>query len=284
MRNIIILDNKAYIRSKVKEIVSDYDINVYEAMNSIQFFNTLAELNYKVDLIITELNLGDESGIEIVKRLKNKGVNTPILIVTTENRKKEFAKSIMAGAVDYILKPFDEKLLLKRIVGDIEKGKANKKADTPQVEAVKETNVNSATDINKENGESENISICMITIFKTVEEFTSDVEKEYENLTNILYPYVKKILKKDEGVLKLGLQSFCASFYDISKKTKEEITHNINLLFSSLKEKNRIFKDIYIACIFADYPEDGKDKKELIIKAKNMTVEKINEVKKMEKR
>ncbi|KOA19030.1 transcriptional regulatory protein OmpR [Clostridium homopropionicum DSM 5847] len=284
MRNIIILDNKAYIRSKVKEIVSDYDINVYEAINSIQFFNTLAELNYKVDLIITELNLGNESGIEIIKRLKSKGVNIPILIVTTENRKREFAKSIMAGAVDYILKPFDEKLLLKRIVGDIEKGKTIKKANTSQAEAAKETNIKGAADIKKDNEESKNISICMITIFKTVEEFTSDIEKEYENLTNILYPYVKKILKKDEGILRLGLQSFCASFYDISERTKEEVTHNINLLFSSLKEKNHLFKDIFIACVFTDYPKDGNDKKELIIKAKDITVEKINEVKKMEKR
>ena len=284
MRNIIILDNKAYIRSKVKEIVYGYDINVYEAINSIQFFNILAEVNYKVDLIITELNLGNESGIEIIKRLKSKGVNTPILIVTTENRKKEFAKSIMAGAVDYILKPFDEKLLLKRIVGDMEKGKANSKTSTSRAEATKETKFKGAVDINKGNEESKNISICMITIFKTVEEFTTEVEKEYENLTNIIYPYIKKILKKDEGVLRLGLQSFCASFYDIGEGTKEKVEHNINLLFSSLKEKNQLFKGIHIACVFADYPKDGSDKKELIIKAKEKTVEKINEVKKMEKR
>lgn len=282
MKNIIILDNKAYIRTRVKEIVAEYDIHVYEAINSLQFFNILAEINYNVELIIVEINLGSESGIEIIKRLKGKGVEIPILILTTENRRKEFAKGIRAGAVDYILKPFDEKLLLKRIVGDMEKGKNkgdNKKLESKEIEAQVELEEFLSEGLDKD----KELSIIMITFFKLLEKFTSDLTKEYDTLSNIIYIQLKETLKEANILIKYGPQSFIGTFKDISEDNKKLISEKINEVFLSLKEKSKVLEEYYLECVFVKYPEDGNNKEELITKARYETIERINKIRRTEK-
>lgn len=283
MRNIIVLDNKAYIRNKIKEIVAEYDIHVYEAINSLQFFSVLAQINYEAELIILDLNLGNESGMEIIRKLNKKGVKIPIVVLTSENRRKEFANCIKAGAIDYILKPFDEKVLLKRIVGDIEKGKVKNGVKTVQEES-EEAVLQFEKVILENMEEDKKLSVCMITFFKPVEEFTSIVEKEYELLANVIYPYLKKAIKGTELLFKHGIQSFIGTFLDISDESKKEIHESLNELIITLKEKSKLLKDYYLECVFVDYPVDGNNKEELISKAKEKTIEKINEIKNMEKK
>lgn len=282
MKNIIILDNKAYIRTRVKEIVAEYDIHVYEAINSLQFFNILAEVNYNVELIIVEINLGSESGIEIIKRLKGKGVDIPILILTTENRRKEFAKGIRAGAVDYILKPFDEKLLLKRIVGDMEKGK--NKGDNKKLESKeKEAQVELEEFLSEELDKDKELSIIMITFFKLVEKFTSELTKEYNTLSNIIHLQLKETLKEANLLIKYGPQSFIGTLKDINEDNKKLICEKVNETFLSLKQKSKVLEEYYLECVFVKYPEDGNNKEELITKARYETIERINKIKRMEK-
>lgn len=282
MKNIIILDNKAYIRTRVKEIVAEYDINVYEAINSLQFFNILAEVNYNVELIIVEINLGSESGIEIIKRLKGKGVDIPILILTTENRRKEFAKGIRAGAIDYILKPFDEKLLLKRIVGDMEKGK--NKGDNKKLESKeKEAQVELEEFLSEELDKDKELSIIMITFFKLVEKFTSELTKEYNTLSNIIYLQLKETLKESNLLIKYGPQSFIGTIKDINEDNKKLICEKVNETFLSLKQKSKVLEEYYLECVFVKYLEDGNNKEELITKARYETIERINKIKRMEK-
>lgn len=282
MKNIIILDNKAYIRTRVKEIVAEYDIHVYEAINSLQFFNILAEVNYNVELIIVEINLGSESGIEIIKRLKGKGVDIPILILTTENRRKEFAKGIRAGAVDYILKPFDEKLLLKRIVGDMEKGKS--KGDNKKLESKeKEAQVELEEFLSEELDKDKELSIIMITFFKLVEKFTSELTKEYNTLSNIIHLQLKETLKEANLLIKYGPQSFIGTLKDINEDNKKLICEEVNETFLSLKQKSKVLEEYYLECVFVKYPEDGNNKEELITKARYETIERINKIKRMEK-
>ncbi len=66
------------------------------------------------DLIILDLGLPKISGIEILKHLRDKGKNTPVLILTARDDKDDIVNGLEAGADDYIIKPFDMKELLAR--------------------------------------------------------------------------------------------------------------------------------------------------------------------------
>jgi len=282
MKNVVILDSKAYMRSRIKELVCDYEVRVYEAVNSFQLFTILSELNYDVSIIIMEINLDKESGIDVLNKLKSKGLDIPILIVTSENRKKQFIKTIKAGAKDYVLKPFDDKMLTKRIVKDMErKYKNNGSID-------KRGNLKFKKYLSKQLKDAKsrhnNFSIMMITVFKFVDNFTEDVEKEYTILGNDLYIKLNDILKDADLFIRYEIQSFIATFKNKDKDNENYITEKIKKFFEDIKQNDKRFKDYYLECAFAHYLEDGKSKAELLSKVKQKIVNKINEVKRMEKK
>ncbi|QGU96638.1 response regulator [Clostridium bovifaecis] len=282
----MILDSKAYVRNRIKELVCDYQINVYEAVNSFQLLTILTELNYDVSLIVMEVNLEKESGIDILHKLKKRGIEVPVLIVTSENRRKEFAKSIRAGAVDYILKPFDEKMLLNRIVKGMDK--KNKNTNKESEENDKKVSLDFQDYLSKELENAKNkdnvFSLMMITLFKAVDEFTSDMEKEYVGLGNIIYPKLKEILEGADLFIKYGAQSFVATFKVNSENKEKIIIQKINEFFKDIKQQNKRFEEYYLECAFANYPEDGNNKEELISKVTYKIVDKINQIKGTEKK
>lgn len=283
MKNIIILDSKAYVRNRIKELVSEYDIHVYEAVNSIQLFNVLSEVNNEVSIIVMEINLEKESGLEVINKLKKKGLEIPILIVTSENRRKEFAKTIKAGIVDYILKPFNEKVLVDRIT----KGMEKKNIGSKKVEKSKDKEINNQ--LNKKLqvetiNEIKKYSLMMITLFKTLDEFTVDLEKEYSALGSYLYFKLRNILGDTDGLTRYGIQNFIATFntHDIGKEAT--ISKNISEFFKDIKEKDKRFEGYYLECAFVHCPEEGNNNEELISKVTYKILDKIDELKRLEKR
>ncbi len=69
----------------------------------------------KYDVIILDLILKYLSGEQILKNLRNKGVSTPVLILTAKSSLKDKEVCFNYGADDYLTKPFDSKELLLRL-------------------------------------------------------------------------------------------------------------------------------------------------------------------------
>lgn len=67
------------------------------------------------DVILLDLNLPDKDGIEILKFLREEGIETPIVIITARDDLEERTLGLDAGADDYIGKPFQLKELSARI-------------------------------------------------------------------------------------------------------------------------------------------------------------------------
>lgn len=66
------------------------------------------------DLIILDLGLPKIGGIEILKEIRKKGKTTPVLILTARDDNKDIVQGLEAGSDDYIVKPFDMKVLIAR--------------------------------------------------------------------------------------------------------------------------------------------------------------------------
>lgn len=67
------------------------------------------------DLIILDLGLPDGSGLEILRELRSRGCNTPVLILTGRNAIEEKTEGLDLGADDYLTKPFHMKELASRV-------------------------------------------------------------------------------------------------------------------------------------------------------------------------
>lgn len=86
---------------------------------------------YDHDLIILDLMLPDIDGYEVLRRLRDSRVETPILILSGLTEMDHKIKGLGFGADDYLTKPFDRRELLARIQAVIRRSNGHSK---PQIE------------------------------------------------------------------------------------------------------------------------------------------------------
>jgi len=82
----------------------------------------LAESN-AYDAIVLDLMLPKLDGFEVLKRVRESGQHTPVLVLTARDDKESVVTLLNAGADDYLTKPFDLGELLARTKALIRRGK-----------------------------------------------------------------------------------------------------------------------------------------------------------------
>jgi len=70
---------------------------------------------YDYDIIILDLMLPDMDGMEVLRRLRDARVETPVLILSGQTESEMKVKGLGSGADDYLTKPFDKAELMARI-------------------------------------------------------------------------------------------------------------------------------------------------------------------------
>jgi len=88
----------------------------------------LAELN-QYDMIILDLMLPKMDGLEVLTRLRDKKVNTPILLLTAKDAVEDKVTGLNKGADDYLTKPFAFSELLARVRSLLRRGQAETKTE-----------------------------------------------------------------------------------------------------------------------------------------------------------
>ncbi len=74
-----------------------------------------AILNEEFDLVILDLGLPRLPGLDLLQRIRNKGIDIPVLILTARETVEDRVKGLDSGADDYLTKPFDLYELTARV-------------------------------------------------------------------------------------------------------------------------------------------------------------------------
>lgn len=67
------------------------------------------------DIIVLDLRLPQMTGIEVLRTLRDRGVSTPVLVLTAQDAVESKVKALRTGADDYVTKPFAFEELLARV-------------------------------------------------------------------------------------------------------------------------------------------------------------------------
>ena len=59
------------------------------------------------DLVLTDWNMPNKTGLDVIEAIRAAGSKVPILMVTTEAEKRRVLDAIRAGVTDYLVKPFE---------------------------------------------------------------------------------------------------------------------------------------------------------------------------------
>lgn len=70
---------------------------------------------YDYDIILLDLNLPDITGYDVLKKLRDSKVRTPVLVLTGMKENTNVVKALGSGADDYVTKPFHKQELVARI-------------------------------------------------------------------------------------------------------------------------------------------------------------------------
>jgi len=110
--NILVIDDEVQIRRLLKITLSAEGYKFHEAPTGKE--GILLAASVQPGLIILDLGLPDEDGLEIIKKLREWFVN-PIIILSARNSTVDIINLLDNGANDYLTKPFHTGELLARI-------------------------------------------------------------------------------------------------------------------------------------------------------------------------
>ena len=87
------------------------------------------------DLILLDLMLPVMNGFEVCKTIRDKGLNTPVLIITARETEQDKILGLDLGADDYITKPFSIRELMARVKANIRRMAMVTQAAAPETRA-----------------------------------------------------------------------------------------------------------------------------------------------------
>jgi len=107
MKNVLIVEDSKSIRSMMRVLLEEAgDYFFVEAGNGFEALKALPTRRF--DLIITDINMPDINGLELISYVKSNPTyrDIPLIIVSTEKSEEDKKRGLALGAVGYIVKPF----------------------------------------------------------------------------------------------------------------------------------------------------------------------------------
>jgi two-component system chemotaxis response regulator CheY len=116
MRSILIVEDSATTRSLIRAVVEDS--GEFETVEAATGFEALKQLPAKsFDLIITDINMPDINGLELINFVKSNDrySHIPMIIISTEKSDEDRKRGLAIGASAYLAKPFKARDLQEAI-------------------------------------------------------------------------------------------------------------------------------------------------------------------------
>ena len=110
---ILVVEDEHLIAQGVKDGLEQESYAVDVAYDGEEGYNAAANDDY--DLIILDVMMPIMDGYAVVKKLRQEGNHTPVLMLTAKDQNKDVVNGLDSGADDYLPKPFAFEVLLARI-------------------------------------------------------------------------------------------------------------------------------------------------------------------------
>ena len=122
-KHILIVDDDDRIRELLREYLQNNNFYTTTAKDSLDAKKKISLL--KFDLIILDIMMPGQSGLELTREIKEKS-DQPIILLTAMGETSDRISGLETGADDYLPKPFEPKELLLRIKNILKRIKSGK--------------------------------------------------------------------------------------------------------------------------------------------------------------
>ena len=110
---ILVVEDELYLADTLKDILKTENYMVDVVNDGLSAYDAILSGTY--DLVLLDIMLPKMDGIEVLKRIREEGIDTPIIILSAKSEIEDRVKGLDYGADDYIPKPFNTTELLARV-------------------------------------------------------------------------------------------------------------------------------------------------------------------------
>ena len=128
MPRILIVEDSPTMRSLLSSSLEELEgvVKITEASSGFEALRELPRGTY--DLVVTDINMPDINGLELVSFVKSNDAyrEIPLVIVSTECSERDRERGLELGADAYLVKPFDAEDLRETVRGLLERAGAER--------------------------------------------------------------------------------------------------------------------------------------------------------------
>ncbi|HKQ57774.1 MAG TPA: sigma-54 dependent transcriptional regulator [Candidatus Eisenbacteria bacterium] len=104
-RTVLIVDDERTLRFSLGEWARDAGFHPLEAASESEALERLRD--HEVDVVVLDLKLGDEDGLQVLRRLREQDATLPVVMLTGHGTVEHAVRATKLGAYDFVLKPPD---------------------------------------------------------------------------------------------------------------------------------------------------------------------------------
>jgi FixJ family two-component response regulator len=110
---IVIVDDDESMQDSLQDLIESAGLEA-RCFGSAEGFLE-SGLHRQAACLITDIRMPKMSGLELQSRLKEEECSVPIIFITAHGDARMRIRAMREGAVEFLAKPFDHQLLLKRV-------------------------------------------------------------------------------------------------------------------------------------------------------------------------
>ena len=115
MTTVMVVDDAAFMRMRCKKMLVENGFDVVEAANGIEAISVYKETH--PDMVLMDITMPEMDGLAALKEIKKLDPNAKVAMVTAMGQQALVIEALKIGAMDFVIKPFDQ----DRVLGTIKK-------------------------------------------------------------------------------------------------------------------------------------------------------------------
>ena len=116
---VLLVDDSGLSRKIQSKVLREVGVDsIVEAKNGLDALRRLEEIDYAVDLVLTDWNMPGMDGIQLIQELRKlpRAQRLPVIVVSSEGEGERIAQALSVGASSYVVKPFKKEILARKLI------------------------------------------------------------------------------------------------------------------------------------------------------------------------
>lgn len=112
-RTILVVDDAAFMRMMIRDILSKEGYLIQEAVNGRDAIDKYQEV--RPDLVTLDITMPEMNGLDALRAIKALDKDARVLMVSAMGQQKMIVEALEAGAMDFLVKPFQPTKVLETV-------------------------------------------------------------------------------------------------------------------------------------------------------------------------